>query len=122
MKTIKEYINESLFDSENDLLDKTPTDAIIEWFDENVKFINCAIRSTRIPARDVLSVNNGLLTVELPIGTCIDYYAQPPKWIKFDEKSWGNTFSYVCYDVTSQKDIERIPMGGEWTYNKISKQ
>lgn len=35
----------------------------------------------------------------------------PPKWIQFVKKSWEDAFSDVCYDVTSQKDIERIPQG-----------
>lgn len=111
MKTIKEYINESLFDSEDDIMDKKLSSESIKWFEKHVKFVKNIGHST-VPASDVLSVNSdGLLVLKLPIGTRIEFYEQPPKWIQFDKKSWEDAFSDICYDVTSQKDIERIPQG-----------
>lgn len=111
MKTIKEYIKESLFDSEDDIMDKKLSAESIEWFEKHVKFVKNIGHST-VPASDVLSVNNdGLLVLKLPIATHIEFYEQPPKWIQFDKKSWEDAFSDICYDVTSQKDIERIPQG-----------
>ena len=111
MKTIKEYINESLFDSEDDLLDNKLSTEAIEWFDKHVKFVK-SIGHTIVPANNILSINNGLLVLKLPIATSIEFYEQPPKWIQFDKKSWEDAFSCICYDVTSQRDIERIPQGG----------
>lgn len=110
MKSIKEYITEGLFDSEDDLLDNKLSAESIRWFDEHVKFVK-GLGHNIIPAEKVLSVNDGVLTLKLPIATDIEFYEQPPKWIKFDKKSWEDAFSKICYDVTSQKDIERIPQG-----------
>ena len=121
MKLIKEYITEGLFeqrqtiyeglfDDEDDLLDNKLSAESIEWFDEHVKFVK-SLGHNIIPAEKVLSVNDGALTLKLPIATDIEFYEQPPKWIKFDKKSWEDAFSKICYDVTSQKDIERIPQG-----------
>ena len=63
MKPIKEYINESLFDSEDDLLDKKHIEAIYSWFDKNVKFVK-QYGSSDVSASDVLSVNSdGLLVL-----------------------------------------------------------
>ena len=108
---MKKYINESLFDSEDDIMDKKLSSESIKWFEKHVKFIK--IGSDIYSASELLSVNNeGETIYKSPIGCAhIEYYKQPPKWIKFDKRSWEHAFSWVCYDVTSQKDIERIPGG-----------
>lgn len=122
MKPIKEYINDSLiagketfeglFDDEDDLLNKMPNDAIIDWFNEHVRF-NKSLHMGFIPASEALSISdNGTISFQITHGCgYIEYYEQPPKWMKFDEKTWKNTYTYIYYDVTSQKDIERIPQG-----------
>ena len=124
MKNIKEYINESLFDSEDDLLDKNPTDAIIEWFDENVKFIK-RLYYYPIPTKEVLSIDDkGIISFQISHGCDhIEYYKQPPSFIKFDEKSCMNTLTAsgtmtcIYYDVISQKDIKNIPLD---KFNRIA--
>ena len=118
MKNIKEYMNESLFDSEDDLLDKYPQDAIIEWFDKNVIFTKSLVPNGTIPAKEALSINDkGIISLKLQHGIdLIKYYKQPSPNMKFDEKTWMNARTQICYDVTSQKDIERIPMG---KFNRI---
>ncbi len=111
MKNIKEYINESLFDSEDDIMDKKLSSESIEWFDKHVKFIKRGLGA--YSASELLSINDEGETICKYPTACvhIEYYEQPPKWIKFDKRSWEHSFSWVCYDVTSQKDIESIPGG-----------
>ena len=118
MKHIKQYINESLFDDEDDLMDNKLSAEAIGWFDEHVKFVKSFYYET-IPAREAISVSdNGTISFQIPHGCDhIEYYEQPPKWIKFDEKTWKNTLTYIRYDITSQKDIERIPRG---QFNRIA--
>lgn len=128
MKPIKEYINDSLiagketfeglFDDEDDLLNKMPNDAIIDWFNEHVRF-NKSLHMGFIPASEALSISdNGTISFQITHGCgYIEYYEQPPKWMKFDEKTWKNAYTYIYYDVTSQRDIENIPLG---KFNRIA--
>jgi len=103
MKNIKEYINESLFDSEDDLLDKTPDIAIYKWLGENTD-LEYALKHNRV------KVNNGKVYTDTSTNwSPVTIKSNPPKWIKFDEKSWGEQAINIKYSIKSQKDINNIP-------------
>lgn len=102
MKHIKEYLSEGLFDDDEDLLDKSP---IIPWFDEHVKFYKFG--DEIVPTKEALSVINGKLALTRPLSH-VEYYEQPPAGIKYDQKSWRNMWSYICYDVIDQRDIKDV--------------
>lgn len=100
MKTIKEYINESLFDDENDLLDKKPDQAMINWLEKNTS-------GSSFIQKNFIFVNNG--AVYNKAHSYFRFDQNPPSWIKFDEKSWAGQGSELTFDIKSQKDISNIP-------------
>lgn len=110
MKHIKEYINESLFDDEEDLIDRRASQEILVWFESRTKIFYRYPNLRIVAAKDILEIVSDKVCIKIPESIqYIEFYEQPPKWIKFDEKSWKTVNSIIYYDVTSQKDIERIP-------------
>lgn len=113
MKSIKEYISddliagketfESIFDDEDDLLDKTTDQAAIDWLLKNTD-LELPLKHNRV------KVNNGKVYVDPFINwNTITIKSNPPKWIKFDEKSWEEQPFNIKYSIKSQKDIDNIP-------------
>ena len=104
MKTLKNFIVESVFD--DDLTDKSPVDDIYQWFGnrENMSF------GRNKPIKEIIEVKNGTVyfIANFPPEN-VYFYKRPPIFIKFDEKSWSDRMIAICYDVTSQEDIDRFP-------------
>ena len=101
MKTIKEYINESLFDSEDDIMDKKLSSESIEWFEKHV--LNWHMMKGHV------KINNGVVYHTGKIYAPYFFNVNPPSWIKFDERSWEDVLTGINYNVTSQDDISNIP-------------
>ena len=114
MKTIKEYINESLFDNEDDLLDKHPDNAIYKWLEENTKL-------KFLLEKKIIFVENGVVYSKAANSSALVFHQNPPEWIKFDEKSWNEQNIEIDYDIKSQKDIDNIPGMINQTRNNIIK-
>lgn len=102
MKTIKEYINESLFDDENDLLDKKPDQAMINWLEENTA-------GSFLIKKNLIFVNNGIVYNKSNTHSFFSFNQNPPSWIKFDERSWIDQSMELTFDIKSQDDISNIP-------------
>ena len=109
MKNLKNFIAESVFD--DNLTDKSPVDHIYQWFDnrENVSF------GRNKPIKEIIEIQNNTVyfIANFPPEN-IYFYKCPPSFIKFDEKSWSDRMIAICYDITSQKDIDWAP--GEINY------
>lgn len=113
MKNIKEYINEGLFDDEDDLLDKKPDQAIIYWFENNIDNPQWYISNRMIWAK------NGIVYRNIPGDGVMIFNSNPPDWIKFDKKNWPRQYSQINFDVKSQDDINNIPGRIIWVYSKV---
>ena len=99
MKSIKEYITEGLFDDEDDLLDKKPDQAMINWLEENTS-LEYALKHNRS------KVNNGKVYIDPSTNwSSVAVKSNPPKWINFDKKSWEEQAINIKYSIKSQKDI-----------------
>ena len=103
MKSIKEYITEGLFDDEDDLLDKKPDQAMINWLEENTS-LEYALKHNRS------KVNNGKVYIDPSTNwSPVAVKSNPPKWINFDKKSWEEQAINIKYSIKSQKDIDNVP-------------
>lgn len=117
MKSIKEYISEGLFDDEDDILDRRPSTAALEWFldrnnvifpDENSENLNINDKGELIMqmSYSIPRPYSGIININLlnPI----------PDWIKFDKNNWDKFVRFnIMYPVKSQKDL---PTAGNIQY------
>ena len=110
MKSIKEYMiksfNESLFDSEDDLLDKKPSTEALKWFadpDNASGFWD--IDNNKL--HKYFKINDsGEISLDRTYGDIIRLYKPIPNWIQLDKKSWDeNLFIDIEYPIKTQKDI-----------------
>lgn len=106
MKPIKEYVIEGLFDDEDDLLDKKPSTASLNWFlDEN---------NVIFPDEDSenLNINNaGELIIKMPhTGLITMNLLNPiPDWVDINKKNWNEFVWFnIMYPVKSQKDLPQV--------------
>lgn len=103
MKTIKQYIKESLFDDEDDLLDKTPDQAIYDY----LKSIDKSITTRKIE-KD-FSIKDGIIYDNYPSGRSFSLDEPLPSYINFDKKSCGTLRFALCYDNITQDQLKRLP-------------
>ncbi len=101
MKTIKEYIKESLFDSEDDILNRDPSEAILNWLEKNV--------FSWYMMKDHVKIKNGVVYHTGKIYAPYFFNVNPPGWVKFDKRSWEDVPTGIKYNVNSQADISNIP-------------
>jgi len=117
MKNIKEYINESLFDDEDDLLDKNPDQVIFDYLksivlSHQVKYVD-----------EEFYIKNGIIYYRGSDQFTFTIESPMPSYINFDKKSCGdNIISLLSYNGISQEDLDRLP-GGVWLIksNRLSK-
>lgn len=111
MKPIKEYVIEGLFDDEDDLLDKKPSTASLNWFldENNVIFPD--------ENSENLNINNaGELIIKMPrTGLITMNLLNPiPDWVDINKKNWNEFVWFnIMYPVKSQKDL---PTAGNIQY------
>lgn len=120
MKPIKEYINDSLtagketfdnltavreglFDSEDDLLNKTPDQAIYDY----LKSIDNS-HTTRNIEKD-FSIKDGIIYDNYPSGRTFELDAPLPSYINFDKKSCDTLRFILCYNNITQDQLKRLP-------------
>ena len=101
MKNIKEYINESLFDSEDDILNRDPSEAILNWLEKNIFSIYMI--------KDRIKIKKGVVYHAGKLYAPYFFKANPPSWVKFDKRSWEDVLTGIKYNVNSQADISNIP-------------
>ena len=104
MKNIKEYISESLFDSEDDLLDKTPDQVIYDYLKSIVRYGQIKYVEENFYIKNGIVYYKGSqhfdFTLEDPM----------PSYMKFDKKTCsGHIIFSLIYDGISQKDLDRLP-------------
>lgn len=104
MKNIKEYISESLFDSEDDLLDKTPDQVIYDYLKSIVRHGQTKYVEENFYIKNGIVYYKGSqhfdFTLEDPM----------PSYMKFDKKTCsGHIIFSLIYDGISQKDLDRLP-------------
>lgn len=126
MKHIKEYINdsliackgtfESLFDDEDDLLDKVPDQVIYDYLKGIVKQYQIKY------VEENFYIKNGIIYCKGDEQFDLCFEGPIPPYIKFDKDSCVSVLSVLLYDGISQKDLDRVP-GGVWMIesNKLSK-
>ena len=114
MKDIKEYIiksfNESLFDKEDDLLDKTPNQSMIDWFKDPINARGLWDNDNRKLANDFFINPEGKVDIKRTfrdsLGRSLRLFNPIPKWIKLEEEPWNKVIIInIEYPIKSQKDI-----------------
>ena len=113
MKHIKEYINdgliacqgtfESLFDDEDDLLDKVPDQAILDYIKSIVA------PQLRSGVEKNFYINNGVVYCNRPDRYGFVFKGTIPSYINFDKESCSSISSVMIYEGISQEDIDKIP-------------
>ena len=103
MKPIKKYIIEGLFDSEDDLLDKTPDQAIYDY----LKSID-SCNTTRNIEKD-FSIKNGIIYNDYPSGRSFKLDAPLPSYINFDKKSCDTLRFELNYNNITNEQLKRLP-------------
>ncbi len=106
MKNIKEYINESLFDDEDDLLDrKTSQEALIWLKDPNNAILN------PLTLKNIAINNNGEVYTKEKYGVLSIRLLKPlPDWIKFDKTliESNKLVFELNYHIKFQKDVPSV--------------
>lgn len=110
MKNIKEYIinyfNESLFDTEDDLLDKRPTAEALKWFLDPKNVIGLWGTYNQKSSNYFKINDKGEIYLDKLFGNIIRLFKPIPSWINLDKKVWNSdTFFNIEYPIKSQKDI-----------------
>ena len=97
MKSIKQYLSEGLFDDEEHLVDKNPTEAIYSWLEQYTNLKN--------PERLLLMGPKGLYS---KYGRQIILYDHIPDFIQFDMSKNNLTWMINISNLT-QKDLDKLP-------------
>lgn len=97
MKTIKQYLLEGLFDNDDNLVDKNPTEAIYSWLKQYT--------SLRTPEKLLLMGPRGLYSKH---GRQIILYDHIPDFIQFDMSKNNLTWIINISNLT-QKDLDKLP-------------
>lgn len=115
MEHIRKYIFESLFDDEDDLLDKKPSIAALNWFldERNATYPDKNSNRLYINNKGILSVNTN---IKAPL--YINLNNPIPDWVELDHKSFNLYVIFnIMYPVKNQDDI---PDEGSIQYIKDS--
>ena len=114
MKHIKEYIIEGLFDDEDDLMNKKPSTASLNWFldEQNATFPDKNPDRLYINDKGLLSIKNNILT---PL--YINLNNPIPDWIELDRRTFKASIFNLMYPIKNQDDI---PDSGSIQYIKDS--
>lgn len=97
MRDIKLYLSEGLFDNEEHLVDKNPTEAIYSWLKQYTNLKN--------PEKLLLTGPKGLYS---KYGRQIILYDHIPDFIQFDMSKNNLTWMINISDLT-QKDLDKLP-------------
>ena len=103
MKTIKQYIKESLFDDEEDLMNKIPDQTIYDY----LKSIDNSVTTRKIE-KD-FSIKDGVIYDNYPSGRSFKLNAPLPSYINFDKKSCDTLRFTLCYNNITQDQLKRLP-------------
>ena len=103
MKTLKLYIKESLFDDEEDLLDRAAPDESIYNYLESIKF------SRWDNIRKLFNIKKGIIYGANNINQAFLLIKPLPSYINFDKNSCSQLKFYISYNNITQEQIDRLP-------------
>lgn len=120
MNTLYKYLNdslivhretfESLFDAEDDLLDKVPQSSSIDWLlnKNNANISNEYIKSLFINNNGEIDCNNIKIINNPYTFITITLYKPLPDWIRFDKKLSDTSLRFsIEYSIKSQRDLPK---------------
>ena len=104
MKTIKEYISESLFDDEDDLLGKELSTRGLDWISnkDNAYVSKYDLENAFIDDNGKINMRSPYMHLEITL------YKPMPNWVIFDKELSNNALEFnIEYPVKNQSDIPK---------------
>ena len=104
MKTIKEYISESLFDDEDDLLDKELSTRGLDWISnkDNAYVSNYDLENAFIDDNGKINMRSPYMHLEITL------YKPMPNWVIFDKELSDTALEFnIEYPIKNQSDIPK---------------
>lgn len=102
MKTIKEYINESLFDSEDKLLNKKPLEVSLNWLRDknNVKFY---------PPEPELYISDKGIAIKSKRKIDATWLQAPAADLKLDRESWEDVaINIIKFNIIDANSLDSV--------------